>query len=483
MFMVLSSAMSRFSSLFLRDRHMDDAEIGVALGLSRLSFLAVPIIGAIADRAVAAGQGRSGLLFFLTGISVAVFLVQGIVDLGFVSPANSPIFLSVAQLMVSSTLGSQLPVFDALALSQLSDKSAYGHARLWGAISWGLVHLAIGICIDMTGTWILFFFTIITAAIYVVMLCVWRQNEGTHTSDSALLNETEEAETNVGRAGRSNAPGKSFCRNLAQQVRFACCTSPRITIFLVDVFFLGAGMAVVEGLLFLFFSNTLGASNTLLGATVIMTVIFEIPIFAVSEKVMKCLSPMQLMICAHLAYVVRVFGYTFVPSSMPGLVLLFEPLHGVTYALYQLTSVVALGKLAPKGLENSIQALRSSISSLGSLSGSVVGGVVLQYAGPDALYRGSGVLVALAGLGFLCSEKFCWAGRVQQGYYDMKESELSERPGGGETHQEVGVSAVCSNPEDMLNSIDVLPQGSEISFENSLGRGDVASVQRVVEDT
>ena len=64
MFMVLSSAMSRFSSLFLRDRHMDDAEIGVALGLSRLSFLAVPIIGAAADRAVAAGQGRSGLLFF-----------------------------------------------------------------------------------------------------------------------------------------------------------------------------------------------------------------------------------------------------------------------------------------------------------------------------------------------------------------------------------------------------------------------------------
>ena len=66
-----------------------------------------------------------------------------------------------------------------------------------------------------------------------------------------------------------------------------------------------------------------------------------------------------------------------------------------------------LGRLAPAGLENSVQGVRSAVSSLGALAGSVVGGAVLQSAGPDALYRGAGVLVSFAGFGYLCSESWC----------------------------------------------------------------------------
>jgi hypothetical protein len=42
--------MSRFTSLFLRERFLDDSQVGVALGISSLSFLAVPFVTAFADK-------------------------------------------------------------------------------------------------------------------------------------------------------------------------------------------------------------------------------------------------------------------------------------------------------------------------------------------------------------------------------------------------------------------------------------------------
>ena len=207
---------------------------------------------------------------------------------------------------------------------------------------------------------------------------------------------------------------RSLCSIFRAQLRFACCTDVRITVFLLDVFLLGAGMSIVEGLLFLFFRTSLGASNSLLGLTVVMTCAFEIPLFKVGASLLRRFTPTQLMIGAHAAYVLRVFGYTFVPADMPGLVLLLEPCHGVTYALYQLTSVTTLGRLAPRGIENSVQGVRSTVSSLGALTGSIVGGAVLQHAGPEVLYRGAGVMVLLAGLAFWAVDR-TQGGRTRAG--------------------------------------------------------------------
>ena len=47
--------------------------------------------------------------------------------------------------------------------------------------------------------------------------------------------------------------------------------------------------------------------------------------------------------------------------SDPWMILLVEPLHGVTYALLQLSSVLYAAKLAPKGLETTTQGLKDTV--------------------------------------------------------------------------------------------------------------------------
>ena len=135
---------------------------------------------------------------------------------------------------------------------------------------------------------------------------------------------------------------------------------------------------------------------------------------------------------AHLAYVLRVFGYTWIPTDMPYLILLLEPLHGVTYALKQMVSVTVLAKVANAGFKNSAQGVVTTVARLGGLTGSVVGGFVLKYQGPTVLYRGAGCLVLVAGTLYVLSDKWCGGGGGGGGggsgkekgvYVEMKEEE------------------------------------------------------------
>ena len=68
LFAVLSAGNSRFTSLFLRERGLDDAQVGAVLGLSSLSFLAVPVVAGLADRTAA----RAPVLAALTLLAVCV---------------------------------------------------------------------------------------------------------------------------------------------------------------------------------------------------------------------------------------------------------------------------------------------------------------------------------------------------------------------------------------------------------------------------
>eukprot|EP00944_MAST-04C_sp_MAST-4C-sp1_P001311 g1311.t1 len=92
------------------------------------------------------------------------------------------------------------------------------------------------------------------------------------------------------------------------------CKDARSIVFFLDVTVLGMGTSLVEGLVFVFFVNDLNASNSLCGISVLITVLFEIPIFYYSDHVVDYFSNRTLMGIAHVAYVVRVVGYTVIPN-------------------------------------------------------------------------------------------------------------------------------------------------------------------------
>ena len=172
---------------------------------------------------------------------------------------------------------------------------------------------------------------------------------------------------------------------------------------------LTAGTSIVENLLFLFFAESLGATATLCGLSVVVTVVFEIPIFARAGDLLDRCGAARLLCVACAAYAVRVVGYTAVPN--PWFVLCLEPLHGVTYSCLKTAAThfvaVATPRAGPhRGLDATAQNLMGAITGLfGSLLGTSVGGYVQDQRGPHVLYRGAGalVLVSVAVFGILAA--------------------------------------------------------------------------------
>ena len=151
---------------------------------------------------------------------------------------------------------------------------------------------------------------------------------------------------------------------------------------------------VVENLIFLYF-EWLGGTSKMEGFTVIVTVIFELPIFHYASSMLLWLgSPSTMLQWASLAYITRVIGYSFIPKDHPNVVLFLEPLHGVTIGFATTSSVAFADEFLPCGFEASGQGFLSTIKCLGQFTGLLIGG----YLDGRMLYR---VLAAIVGVGSL----------------------------------------------------------------------------------
>jgi len=164
--------------------------------------------------------------------------------------------------------------------------------------------------------------------------------------------------------------------------------------FLVSSIALNVGTSVVENLIFLYF-QTIGTSYTICGVSVLVTVLFEVPIFYFAPRLLDRFGPEMLQKIACLAYIVRVVGYTLIPKNYGALVLLFEPLHGVTYGCAKTSRVDFAAQSSVKGYESSSQGVLSLVFGIGSLVGLAAGGLIEESFGPVILYRAYAIVVSL----------------------------------------------------------------------------------------
>ena len=336
-----------------------------------------------------------------------------------------------------------IPVLDGLTLAQLEregrDKQEYGKERAYGAISWGIAHILSGPAIDMFGfktlygTVVLAFIgCIVTFQLYAKSISTIEYNEvcqkTEYIDDLAYSSDDEEKKccdeaspmlqnpqqesqyqsipdsddydklldnSNAQSTSEKEYQEQSRGRmSFTQLIGFFFKETPILNMsYMICVFALFVGMSVVENLIFLYF-EFLGGTNTMSGFTVIVTVIIEIPLFQNAPKVLKRLGYTCLLQLACLAYVVRVIGYSFIPTSHPYLVLFLEPLHGITIA-FAFTSCVAFAdQNVPSGYESSGQGFMSMIRSFGMFVGLCIGGFVEG----RALYRLLALIVALGSL-------------------------------------------------------------------------------------
>ena len=137
------------------------------------------------------------------------------------------------------------------------------------------------------------------------------------------------------------------------------------------------------------------SSYMLMGWTVVFTVAFEIPIFHVAPRLLEKWGSTKLLLVGCFAYIVRVLGYTLIPTGHVAYVLFLEPLHGVTYACGQTASVEFVANLMPEGYEASGQGLIYLFKGSGSILGLLLGGWAEDTIGPRFMYRVSAFIVTI----------------------------------------------------------------------------------------
>mmetsp|Transcript_12433 Transcript_12433/g.19144 ORF Transcript_12433/g.19144 Transcript_12433/m.19144 type:complete len:461 (+) Transcript_12433:129-1511(+) len=278
------------------------------------------------------------------------------------------------------------PVLDGLTLAHLNEepgreKTDYGKERLYGAIWWGATNLIMGPFIDWIGYQAMYLFAFISAlaSLYTVKFYVlgkisWQISRQRETTEIQSSDE-----------GTTLLPIWILLRIMIGTVIAAT--------FFISYFCLCTGFSVVENLNFLYFEY-LGASNSLNGLTVALTVLFEIPIFHIAPKLLKHFGSSALLQIANVTLILRLIGYILVPDGRVHFVLFFEPLHGIILGCLQTASVDFVSQLMPCGHEASGQGLLVMFHGLAGILGLSLAGILEQNLGPRLMYRTLGFIVA-----------------------------------------------------------------------------------------
>ena len=186
-------------------------------------------------------------------------------------------------------------------------KKRYGKERLWGAVSWAIVSVVMGVFLDMFGFSMIYVFNVGTA-LFMLALYAWHgfaeaipgmKGDGTYeevagvdleSDEDVLLSKgngnderTDETFTPEGskheeeqEASEDSNTGNPSAKNVSaagvMQYYTALLCNARAAIFLFTVLCAAVGTSLVENLIFLFFEQDLKASNFLCGVAVVITV-------------------------------------------------------------------------------------------------------------------------------------------------------------------------------------------------------------------
>lgn len=406
----------RFIPLFYTAHSLTPLQVGYLIAIpSLVSIFSTPFMCNLADRTHREHVTAISYLF-----SLIIFLLQALAYPPLhILPAQSRFPFLIILRVAFGVFGPPLyALVSAIALAQLrrthgqKGHENFGTERLWGAVSWALFSFLLGIVLDLpfSNMYIVYLAQLCAGVVFVVSVLVFvrteqaQRNNIPHHSRRHLLQHSEPGQhgqdfsyhsVDVDDMPPSLSPSAALSHVFGRQ--------PLLNLlFLILLFLLSAAMSLVERLLFLFMRHDLHATYFVCGLSVAITVMFEIPLFAITPALLRSLGAPKLLVLGCAAYIVRAYAYTVVPNAWA--ILLFEPLHGVTFAAAHTAAVAFVAERVPDSLAATGQALMDVLQEVGYAGGTAVGGYVLEVYGPKILYRGAAVCLLLAAIAFYGAE-------------------------------------------------------------------------------
>lgn len=390
----------RFRSLFYRAHRQTATQMGILFGAQTVITLpSIPYFSHVADC-----RSKEAVVLLLQIWSTVIFLSQipllpsaHIVPHAVVFPS-----LLIASVAFSICISPLLPIMNGIAMEHLQKNHGtngqllFGRERLWGSIGWAVASLFSGILFDVKsigvkGIYIIH--TILSVILCIVVFRSWCERYNTsfiRNEDGSLCRATD-VTSDISSDGLISSLRKVFNQGELMDV-----------LFFIVVFWMAAAIAAVENLLFVFLVSTIGASNTLCGYTVVVSIIFEVPVYFLAPHLLKRLSTGATFVIGAIALLIRMVGFSLATNGWH--VLLVEPMHGVTFATADVAAVAYVAANTPGGGHAVAQSAIFVVRAVGMAIGSVAGGWVLQQFGARVLYLSIGAIVFATTVLFACAE-------------------------------------------------------------------------------
>jgi len=332
-----------FLVLYYREVGLSGTQIGLLTGLAPIvTWLAAPLWGALAD---ARQRHRAMLLTAITGAIITVLILARTTSLLWLVPVVAAYAFFGAPI---------IPLVDNSVMSLLGARGdRYGRQRMWGAVGWGLTGAVAGVVVERYG---------LPAGFggYALLMGI-----GLFVASRLQV--------------RGGQLGQPFWLGLRTLIR-----NRPLVVFLLTVFVAGMGTSLVHSYLFLYLRD-MGASETLMGLSLTVATVSEVPVFFVSGWLIKRLGARGLMMVSLATLVVRLAAYSVMPWAW--MVLPIHLLHGLTFSAMWVAGVSYANEVAPPGLGATAQGLFSGMAmGLGAAAGALLGGLLYDSLGGAQMY-------------------------------------------------------------------------------------------------
>ncbi|KFW62444.1 Major facilitator superfamily domain-containing protein 6, partial [Pygoscelis adeliae] len=305
---------------------------------------------------------------------------------------------------------SSVTIVDTVTLQYLGKhRDRYGLQRMWGSLGWGLAMLSVGIGIDYTHTEVgiegqgckapeyknyrIVF--IVFGVLMTMALIVATQFRFHYAHFKQDENKRKEVEISQGDRSASNESSDNTPTSMSQSQSFSfwdliklLCSIQYSSVLFV-AWFMGFGYGFVFTFLYWHLED-LNGTTTLFGVCSVLSHVSELTAYFFSHKLIELVGHIRVLYIGLACNTARYIYISYLENAWT--VLPMEVLQGVTHAAIWAACISYLSAAVPPELRTSAQGILQGLHlGLGRGCGAMVGGVLVNYFGPAATFRGIGM--------------------------------------------------------------------------------------------
>jgi len=352
-----------FTTVYLLGLNYTALQIGtMSAAFTTIGIFAPPLWGVVSDKlrsvrkVFAICVFSSSVVWFLLPYSVRWF-----------SPLAVLLVLPVFRFLSSPTMS----LLDSWMVRHTNRdrRVGFGAIRMWGSIGWTAVAFAYGIILRNAPIDVIFYgYALFAIPCVVLALCIKEDDGVSGGADGTPRRTLSLREMQLGRIIKTKPLMAYFFFNL-------CIYIPVMASFTFLPFLLEAT----------------GGHSSFVGILSGFEALFEIPLLVLSAGLIKRFKPTRLIVFVGVLYTIEMtlFGFSYAPWHL----IIVKCMHGVGYGLYLGCMVQYVYRLAPKGLTATAQTMISCGSAIAGITGSLIGGAVINTYGVHIFFRYSGLFM------------------------------------------------------------------------------------------